>query len=141
MTVSRRITLPDGRAATVMPADAAGEFVAVVICRDIVERLQHGGLLSWRQAEALNTLARVRRSAGLRPAWDRGQGAGERPEKVEAAAKAELAELLAVMHEPVRTQVMHMLATDEWQVAARVSQVQDAADAVADRLKLPRENG
>jgi hypothetical protein len=135
---ARTITLCDGREAQIVPADKAGEFMAVVVCRDLVEQLHASRLLTWRQAEALSVLRRVRKAAGYRAAWERPAGLGERPDQVEEAAKAELAELLHVMREPTRTQIMHMLATDEWQVTARVSAVQDAADALADRLKLAK---
>ena len=139
MTEPPRVTLPGGREASVVSADDAGQYYVIVDCRDILDVLRVRGMLTRRQAEALSHLARLRRASGLRPAWQRdGAGRGERPEDTERKALAELRDLLAVMGEPVGTQVMHMLATDEWQISARVSEVQDAADRVADRLRLPR---
>lgn len=136
-----RILLRDGREVDVIPADEAGQFIAVVVCRDIIESLRAWELLTWRQSEAITTLARLRRAAGLRPAYERhGQGGGERPEAVEIAAAEELRALLAMVGEPAGGWLMAMLATDAWPTAARLSRMQDAADAIADRLRLPREN-
>lgn len=137
---ARTVILPDGRLAREVPADEAGEHYLSVADGIIA---QMAGtvppLLTWRQAEALNTLARLRRASGLRHAWERPAGAGERQEEVEAAARDELAGLLAIIAEPTRGHILGMLSSGEWQFGARVSRIQDAADAVADRLRLARE--
>ena len=135
---ARIVILRDGRQATEVAADEAGEFY-LSAADGIVAQMAQAALLTWRQAEALNVLARLRRASGWRPAWERPSGRGERPDGVEDAAGQEFARLVEIIAEPTRGHVIAMLATGEWQVAARVSRVQDAADAVADRLKLARE--
>lgn len=135
---ARVVSLPDGRRATEVAADEAGEFY-LSTADGIVAQMAQAELLTWRQAEALNTLARLRRASGWRPAWERPGGRGERPQELEDAAGREFAMLVGLIAEPTRGHVVAMLATGEWQVAARVSRIQDAADTVADRLKLARE--
>ncbi len=135
---ARTIVLPDGRRATLVAADEAGEFY-LSMADGIIAQMAQAELLTWRQAEALNTLGRLRRASGWRPAWERPGGRGERPQALEDAAGREFAMLVEIIAEPVRGYIVGMLSTGEWQIAARVSQVQDAADAVADRLKLARD--
>lgn len=136
--MSAVVTLPGGRIATLVPADDAGEFT-LRVADGIVEQMEGHGLLTWRQAEALNTLGRLYRAGGGRLAYYRGGGGGERPEEAAEAARTELAGLLALVREPTRGHLLAMVATGEWPVTARVSWVQDAATAVADRLKLAGE--
>lgn len=134
------VTLPGGRVAHVVPADDAGEFF-LRVAHGIVEQMEGAGLLTWRQAEALNTLGRLYRAGGGRLAYYRGGGGGERPDEATEAARRELADLLALVCEPTRAQVLAMVQTGEWSLGATVRRVQDAADAVADRLRLAREDG
>jgi hypothetical protein len=136
----------DQRERITVPADDAGQAYEVVVSRCIVEQLRNTRdaagtpLLSWRQGEALMTLRRLRRASGLRQAWERPAGhGGERPERAEIEAGEELVRLLCAVPVAIRAPLLHMLATDEWAYSLRVSQVQDAADAVADRLKLARD--
>lgn len=135
---ARVVILRDGRQATEVAADEAGEYY-LSAADGIVAQMAQAELLTWRQAEALNVLARLRRASGWRPAWERPGGRGQRPQEIEDAAGREFAALVEIIAEPTRGQVIAMLATGEWQIAARVSRIQDAADAVADRLKLARD--
>jgi len=133
------VRLPGGREARLVPADKAGEFSLSVV-PDGPEAWHARKLLTWRQCEALLHLSRLRRASGWRMAWQRPSGAGERDPEAEERAGLEFAALMALLAEPARGWVLCIVSTGEWPVAAPVSRVQDAADVVADRLKLAGEN-
>lgn len=137
---ARVITLPDGRRAEVVPADDAGEFT-VRVADGIVDQMQQAELLTWRQAEALHELARLHRAGGGAVAGRRSGSGGEAAEDDVAAARVAFAALLEAAPLAMRGPLLSMCATREFPIAPGVTvrRVADAADAVADRMKLPRE--
>jgi hypothetical protein len=138
MTEVRILVLQDGRKATVIPADAAGEFF-LRVPHGVFEQLHEAGYLSWRQFTALETLSRCYRAAGGLLAWYRGGGDGERDDAAVRAKVRELEDLLGRAPEPTRWRIVSMIQSGEWDCRARLTQVQDAADAIADRLRLAKE--
>lgn len=137
---ARVITLRDGRRAEVVPADDAGQFT-VRVADGIVDQMQQAELLTWRQAEALNEMARLHRAGGGAVAGRRSGAGGVADEEDVEAARHAFAALLEAVPVAMRGPLLSMAATREWPVSPGVTvrRVQDAADAVADRMRLPRE--
>jgi ferric-dicitrate binding protein FerR (iron transport regulator) len=134
---ARTVTLADGRVAREVAADEAGEWY-LRVAHGCVEALEAAALLTWRQAEALHAVARLYRAGGGRVAFLHRDGVGDgRDEQAEAGARRELEALLvAVRCAWTRAHLVAIAQTDEWPVGACLTRVQDAADTIADRLRL-----
>ena len=140
MTQIQRITLPDGRSASVVPADDAGEFV-VSAAEGLLMHLEQAGQLTWRQVTAAAELARLYGIGGGRSPWRRTGGA-ERCEEVVANARREFAELRDRAPHHTRW-ALTVLAMGEWMADRDPRPLwREGLTAVADALKLaPEENG
>jgi hypothetical protein len=152
MTVSRRITLPDGRAATVMPADAAGEFYVQVDETTNIDHLVARGSqrgLSERQGLAARELARLYGKGGFTSPY---RSTGGRSRCVEicpadgqcdcpvARARADYNALIA--QAPRRCQAaLSLLAMGGWAPDTYLPLWRDGLDAVALRLYGPEQGG
>lgn len=135
--MSRTVVLPDGRVATEIPADEAGEYV-LSAAEGLLMHLEATGKLSWRQVTAATELARLYGiGGGMRP-WCKGGGT-ERPEPIQEAARAEFAALL--QHAPHRTRwPLTILAMGEWLIERDpIPLWRDGLTAIADHLRLAPE--
>lgn len=131
---NRTIALPDGRAAVIVPADEAGEFL-LSAAEGLLAHLAERDMLTRRQLDAAATLARLYGIGGGRQPWRR-TGGGERSEEATAAARQEFDELLSYVPHRSRWPVT-VLCMGEWPVApTAMSLIRDGLDAVADRLRL-----
>jgi hypothetical protein len=139
MTDLHRVTLPDGRLATVVPADDAGEYM-LSAAEGLLMHLEERQILTWRQCTAAAELARLYGIGGGRSPWRRSSG-GERPDDVVAAARAEFAALLSAA--PQRCQwSLTVLAMGEWPTDRDPRPLwREGLTAVADRMKLAPEAG
>ncbi len=132
----RRIVLQGGRVAEMVETPIAGRYLIRVVEAG-PDEWEGRGTLTWRQAEALRHLGRIRRMSGLSVAWLGPIGGRERPEERVASARDEYEGLMAAVREPTRGHLRGMLASAEWPVLARVSEVRAALAVVADWLRLP----
>lgn len=131
---NRTIALPDGRAAVIVPADEAGEFL-LSAADGLLAHLSDRGLITPRQFEAAAELARLYGIGGGRQPWRR-TGRGERSEDAIAAARREFDELLSHVPRLSRWPVT-VLCMGEWPtVPAAMALIRDGLDAVADRMRL-----
>ena len=134
--MSHRI-LPDGRVATIVPADEAGEFL-LSAAEGLLAHLATTSIFTARQLDAAAELARLYGLGGGRAPWRRTGGQG-RDEDGVAAARAEFAALHAVVPLACRNAVLYA-AMGEWPVTGNpVPLLRDGWDAVADRLRLAME--
>ena len=137
--MSHRI-LPDGRMATIVPADEAGEFL-LSAAEGLLMHLAGTDYFTRRQLDAAAELARLYGLGGGRSPWRRTGGQG-RAEEAVAAARAEFAMLLDCAPVMCRASVL-ALAMGEWPDPTSASRpvplLRDGWDAVADRLKLARD--
>jgi hypothetical protein len=129
-----------GRVFVQVPAEDAGE-VYLQAADGLLAHLRAAELLTWRQATAAATLARLWGIGGGSAVWRTTGGGGCREEDTVAAARREYRELLSVVRVAIRPAV-DTLSMGEWIVAYNPLPVwREALDAVADRLKLEKEKG
>ena len=134
--MSHRI-LPDGRIATIVPADEAGEFL-LSAAEGLLAHLATTSIFTRRQLDAAAELARLYGLGGGRSPWRRTGGQGRAEEGVQAA-RAEFAILHACCPLATRSAVLYA-AMGEWPVTGNpVPLLRDGWDAVADRLRLARD--
>lgn len=132
---ARTVTLPDGRQATAVPADEAGEFF-LSAADGIIAHLRVTGTLTGRQCDAAAELARLYGLGGGRSPW-RSSGGSDRPEEAVEAARQQFADLLRSA--PRRTHwPLTVLAMGEWIATYDPRPVwRDGLDAIALRLYGP----
>ena len=137
--------LPDGRRATIVPADEAGEFL-LSAAEGLIAILTTADLLTARQSTAASDLARLYGLGGHRTPWRTTGGGNDRPDDTVAAARAELRDLIEAAPRMCRNALWIML-TEEGGANPAVAVAlwvkwgrlwQDGLDAVADKLRLVR---
>jgi hypothetical protein len=138
--------LPDGRRATIVPADEAGEFM-LSAAEGLISILASADLLTHRQTTAASDLARLYGLGGHRTPWRTTGGGSDRPDEAVSAARVELRALIETAPRVCRDSLWVMLAEEGaanltvalglWARWGRLWQ--DGLDAVADRLKMPKE--
>jgi hypothetical protein len=111
---ARTVILPDGRQASMVPADEAGEF-SLSVADGNIAHLRMAGVLTGRQCDAAAELARLYGIGGGRSPW-RTSGGSDRAEEAVEAARREFADLLRCAprrcHWPLT-----VLAMGEWMVS------------------------
>lgn len=132
--------LPDGRMATIVPADEAGEFL-LSAAEGLLMHLAGTSIFTRRQLDAAAELARLYGLGGGKSPW-RKTGGAERQEGTVEAARAEFGILLACAPVACRSALL-ALAMGEWPDPVNIHRplplLRDGWDAVADRLKLARD--
>jgi hypothetical protein len=135
----RCITLPDGRVAIEVPADEAGEAY-LSAAEGLLAHLRIQGVLTGRQCDAAAELSRLYGIGGGRSPWRMpGAGMGRADDEV-ANARVLFNELLASA--PHRTQwAITVLCMGEWPTSRDPRPLwREGLDAVADRMKMPRDD-
>ncbi len=129
--------LPDGRVATIVPADEAGEYM-LTAAEGLLAHLEQGGRLNWRQATAAAELARLYGIGGGKSPWRRTGGA-ERDEKDVEAARRQFEELLSYAP-PCCHWPLTLLAMGEWMAQRDPLPIwRRGLDAIADRLGYAKD--
>jgi hypothetical protein len=132
------VTLPGGRVARIVPAEVAGE-VYLYCAEGLIAHLRQSRMLTTRQCDAAEYLARLYGKGGGRRPWAKGSGGDHEPS---ADARREFDDLLRAA--PRRTHsALTTLSMGEWVTSYNpIHEWREGLDAVADRLKLAeREDG